>query len=263
MDTRAIGVFDSGLGGLTALAALRRLMPEENIIYFADTANAPYGEKSPEQLRALALRDLEFLSSFGVKAILAACGTVSSSTPELLEGWKIKAFGVVEATVDTVADSTEGAVGIIATPASVKSGAFRRALAGKCPEREILQAPCPEFVRLIEAGKSSPEDKELQAAVEGYLRPMKEAGVKTLILGCTHFGIIAQAITAYMGEDTALVSASECAAKAVTDYLGSKDLRGGEGKTRFFTSGDAETFRTLSGAFLGYEAKSVEHVSEK
>ena len=170
MDNRPIGIFDSGLGGLTALRAFRELMPGEDIIYFGDTGRVPYGSRPAGQLRVMAQQDLAFLADRGVKAIIAACGTVSSIAPELLAGYKLPTVGVVQAGAQALSKRGGSApLGVIATVASINSGAYQRALAELCPQREVIAVACPEFVPLIESGHSAPDDALVRAAVERQL----------------------------------------------------------------------------------------------
>ena len=144
MDNRAIGIFDSGLGGLTAAAALRELMPGENIIYFADSARVPYRAKSRDELLIIARQDLELLSSFSVKFIIAACGTVSSNASLVLESFSVPTIGVLKPGIrDMSLIPGDSPLGIIATQASIRAGAFRRELERLCPGREIIDLPCP------------------------------------------------------------------------------------------------------------------------
>lgn len=250
MDNRPIGIFDSGLGGLTALRAFRELMPEEDIIYFADTGRVPYGSRPAEQLRVMAKQDLDFLADKGVKAIIAACGTVSSIAPELLEGYPLPAVGVVRAGAEALSRlGGNKPLGVIATVASISSGAYQKALSRLCPGRPVVAVPCPEFVPLIESGHSGAEDPLVQAAVARQLRPIKEAGVSAMLLGCTHFGIIAPAIAEYLGA-VALVSASASAAARLKELLTENGMTGGCGRETYYTSGSAEEFSRLAGALL-------------
>lgn len=258
MDNRPIGIFDSGLGGLTALRAFRELMPEEDIIYFGDTGRVPYGSRPAEQLRIMAQQDLDFLADKGVKAIIAACGTVSSIAPELLAEYKLPAVGVVQAGAQELSKhGGTGTLGVIATQASINSGAYRRTLAGLCPGREVIAIACPEFVPLIESGHSAPEDALVRAAVERQLRPIKAAGVTALLLGCTHYGIIGAAIANYLGAGVELVSASVSAARRLSGLLRDRDMTGGSGREIYYTSGSGEEFSRLAGALLGREGVSA------
>ena len=261
MDNRPIGIFDSGLGGLTALRALRQHMPEEDIIYFADAGRVPYGGRSREQIRRMAVQDLDFVAGFGVKAILVACGTISSNAPDLLQSYAVPAFGVLTPGVEAMACVPgEAPLGVIATEASIRSGAFEKALQAACPGREILAVPCPSFVPLIESGHTEPDDPLLRWAVENSLTPLKERGAAAVLLGCTHYGIIASSIRDYLGEGAALYGAADCGAAALRDYLQGNSLTGGQGRERYYTSGSGEEFARKAALFLGREIDGVEEV---
>ena len=251
MDDRPIGFFDSGLGGLTAVKALRRILPDENIIYFGDTARMPYGARPAQQLRVMARQDLDFVAAKGVKAILAACGTVSSTAPDVLAAYPVRIFDVISSTVRETARSADGPVGVIATAACIAGGAFQRGLAAACPEKEVVAVACPAFVPLIESGRYDPDDDALRAAVEEYLTPLRASGVRSLILGCTHYGLIAEAIRRFMGEELRMIEAAACAARELSDWLEKEKLCGGAGAEQYFTSGSTEDFARLSAVFLG------------
>jgi glutamate racemase len=261
MDNRPIGIFDSGLGGLTAVSALRQLLPEENIVYFADSARVPYGEKSREQLLIMAQQDLDFVASHSAKAIIAACGTVSSNAAHILESYSVPTTDVLKPAIEVMSHIPgHGALGIIATEASIRAGAFRKALELKAPGREIIDLPCPEFVPLIESGHISPDDPLLQRAVESALAPAKALGISALLLGCTHYGIIQTALTAYLGDSVEIVSASACAAQLLCNRLRAEDKLGGSGQLTCYTSGSAEEFSRAASALLGcpIQARHVE-----
>lgn len=261
MDIRPIGIFDSGLGGLTAIRALRKELPHENIVYFADTARMPYGARPAEELRRMARQDLDFVASKGVKCILAACGTVSSTAPDVLEGYEIRTFNVISATVREAAKHAQKPIGVIATAASIRSGGFQRSLEAACPGAEIIPVACPAFVPLIESGKYDADNAELRAAVAEYLGPIRERGAGSLILGCTHYGLIEQAIRDCLGDGVLLIGAADCAAHELADYLRENDLCGTAGEERFFTSGSAEEFTAHASLFLGRPPRTaVRHV---
>ena len=252
MDSRPIGIFDSGLGGLTALRALRRFLPEENIVYFADSGRMPYGEKSRDQLRCMAEQNFAFISSFGVKAILVACGTMSSTCGDLLDAWPIPAVGVLHSSADWMRRlEGDGPIAVIATEASIRSGSYQKTLKTACPGREIVAVPCPDFVPLIESGHIDPEDKLLRDAVERYLLPVREAKAEALLLGCTHYGIIETAVGNFLGPEVRLVSAAESGAAALCSQLLKGKQTGGSGRTAYYTSGKAEDFSEAAALFLG------------
>lgn len=261
MDNRPIAIFDSGFGGLTAYAALRRMLPRENILFFADNARAPYGSRTAGQLRLIARQDLDFAASTGAKVILAACGTVSANAPDILEAYPLFTLGVLEDGVKALAAAPGDApLGIIATAASIKSGRFAERLGALCPGREIVPMACPDFVPLIESGRCAPDDSAIREAVSRYLRPLRDAGVGSILLGCTHYGLISEAITAYMGDSVRLVSAAESAAQALCGYVKAHALEGEGGTERFFTSGSAAEFEQKAALFLGRAVHGAEHV---
>lgn len=254
MDNRPIGIFDSGLGGLTAVRALRRLMPREDLVYFGDTGRLPYGEKNREQLRRMARQDLDYMASFGVKAVLVACGTLSSNAEDVLESWPLPVFGVLKAGVRALAEAGDGApAAVLATRASIDSGGFERTFRALAPGRELVSVPCPALVPLIEGGHTAPEDPLLAEALEDYLEPVRRAGTKALLLGCTHYGLIQRALSTRLGEEVTLVSASDSGAAELAADLKRRGLTGGQGRETFYASGSPETFAASAAAFLGRE----------
>lgn len=255
MDNRPIGVFDSGFGGLTAVRALRALLPEEDILFFADNGRAPYGGREREQLRRMAGQDIDLLVGGGVKAIIAACGTVSSNAADVLRAASVPVTGMIEAPVAAIrASSGDGPIGLIATAATVRSGAFAAALRAACPEREVLSVACPDFVPLIESGHVQPGDPAVEEAAERYLKMLREKQITTLLLGCTHYGLIEPALRACIGYEIEVVEASSCAAAAVAASLRRDGLCGaGSGRLCCLTSGDAALFARLAPLLLGTE----------
>ena len=251
MDNRPVGIFDSGHGGLTALRAFRALMPDENIIYFADSGRAPYGDRSLDELRLIARQDLDFIRGRGVKAVLIACGTISSVAPEALESCEVPTIGVLKSTVDAVARLDADKIGILATPASIRIGAFEKAIKKACPGRLVMTAGCQSFAPLIEQGHLAENDALIAKSVAEYLAPMKAENVDALVLGCTHYGIIADAILDYMGSGIKLVEASRCAAEAMRDKLSELGITGSGAAAEYYTSGDPAEFERLSSVFLG------------
>lgn len=253
MDNRPIGIYDSGFGGLTALKKLRELMPEEDIIYFADSGRMPYGGRSDTQLCSFAKQDQDFLAGFDAKLIIAACGTISSAAQSVLEGYHIPVIGVMKPGIERLAALPgSGPLGIIATEASIRTGKFKALLRELAPQREIIDVPCPKFAPLIEHGHSAFGDEELEAAVAEYLAPMKGRGLAGLGLCCTHYGIISESIRAFLGDDNVqLVAASESAAEQAAEMLRAAGKTGGSGKLRLFTSGDARELYDFASALLG------------
>ena len=255
MDTRPIGVFDSGLGGLTAVRELARLMPEEDLIYFGDTGRVPYGGRSRETIIQYARQDTAFLRSFNPKAIVIACGTVSAAALSVLqEENDIPMFGVVEPAAHAAAECTRnGRVGLIGTRASIRSGAYEALLAQLRPGTRVISRACPLFVPLVENGRSDLGDVVVETVAAEYLAPIKEAGVDTLILGCTHYPLLRAVIGAYMGPDVTLIDVGAQCARWTAARLDRAGLRAGAveaGRHRFFVSDSTEDFAALASVFL-------------
>ena len=265
MDERPIGIFDSGLGGLSALRALERLLPGENLIYFGDSANAPYGTRSLEQLRTLARNNAAFLEGEGVKAILVACGTVSSNAMDLLRSsLSLPVFDVLTAPCLRTAEATgNGTAAVIATEATIRSGAFQKALgeAGG-PGLRVFAKPCQSLVSVVEAGHFHRGDAAAEGAVAEELAPVRDLAPDTLLLACTHFPLLEDVIAAYLGPRTRLLSVSELAAEALKETLSQKNLlrEGGEGASRFYTSGDPERFAEAAAQLLGRPVRARRRV---
>ena len=253
MDDRPIGVYDSGVGGLTGLRALMRLLPGEDFVYFSDSGRMPYGPRPLRELRRIAVQDMDYLASFGVKAILAACGTISSAAKEEISAYPVPAFGVLTPALDALAAVPgDGPLAILATAASINSGEFTDALRKKCGmKREIVGVPCPEFAPLIESGHTRRSDPVVRACVRRALEPIRGRSFDAVLLGCTHYGFIEDAIRDYLGEDVKLMSAADCGAAALRDYLTQNGLTGGEhAERRFYVSGDVRAFETFARPYL-------------
>ncbi len=257
MDSRPIGVFDSGLGGLTALRELRRILPGEEFVYFGDTARVPYGSKGRETLVRYSLQDLAFLNSFDPKAIVVACGTVSANAlPELREASAVPVFGVIEPAAQRAAEGTRnGKIGVIATAASVRSGAYERAIAALDPALTVIARPCPLFVPLVENGRYRRGDKVVELVAEEYLEPFRRDGVDTLVLGCTHYPLLREVIADVMGPDVTLIDVGAVCAARAAEALGEAGLlrAAGEGSFRCYVSDTADDFARLAAIFLGEE----------
>ena len=256
MDRRPIGVFDSGLGGLTAVRELARIMPEEDLVYFGDTGRVPYGSRSKETIIHYARQDVAFLNTFEPKAIVIACGTVSTTALEVLQrDSAVPIFGVVEPAARAAARLTQnGRVGLIGTEASIRSGAYERALAALDPRVEILSRACPLLVPLVENGRFQPGDPVAETVAAEYLAPMKEQDIDTLMLGCTHYPLLRPIIADYMGENVSLVDVGEQCARWVSDQLSARGLRTDrteKGRRRYFVSDNPDGFCKQASLFLG------------
>ena len=252
MDNRAIGVFDSGVGGLTAVKELKRLLPNEDIVYFGDTGRVPYGTRSRETLISYIKQDLNFLKKQNVKMIVAACGTVSATvTSEILSGLDVPFTGVVLPTAKMAVEvSTSGKIGVIGTNATVNSGAFEKAIKSFDESATVVSKPCPLFVPLVENGLIENEITTLTA--EMYLKDLKD--IDTLILGCTHFPIIKDTIQKVVGEKVQLIDSGKAVAEFVRDFLSENDMLSNgdkKGVCRYYVSDSVESFSNTAEMFLG------------
>ncbi len=254
LDQKPIGVFDSGLGGLTTVRELMRLLPGEDIVYFGDTGRVPYGSRSKETIRKYARQDVAFLRTFDLKAIVIACGTVSTTALDLLAAENpIPVMGVVEPAARAAARATRSdAIGLIGTQATIRSGAYERYISALHPGARILSKACPLFVPLVENGRFHRGDIVIETVVEEYLSPMKEAGVDTLVLGCTHYPLLEEVISAYMGPDVKLINAGAEGAREVARKLEAQDAlaQREQGSSRYFVSDSVEDFARLASIFL-------------
>ena len=255
MDTRPIGVFDSGLGGLTAVRSLRQILPEEQIIYFGDTARVPYGGRERETILKYARQDVRFLRSFDLKAVVIACGTISTtSLGTLQEENDLPMVGVVEpACRRALAVSEKKRGGVIATLASIRSGAYETVLRRLDPEVEVFRQSCPLFVPLVENGRFRPGDIVIETVAREYLEPLRETGIDTLILGCTHYPLLVDIIAEILGPKVTLVSAGEESAYELKRLLKSGGLwagPAGQGGTEFYVSDRPEDFERIASVFL-------------
>ncbi len=266
MNNAPIGIFDSGVGGLTVARAIIDQLPNESIIYLGDTANTPYGPKSLNEVRALALSVMDRLVDEGVKLLVIACNTASAAVlrdarERYTEGRGIPVVEVIQPAVRrAVAASRNGQVGVIGTSATINSRAYEDAFAAAV-DLSVTSVACPEFVDYVERGITS--GPELIALAESYLEPIKASQVDTLVLGCTHYPLLTGAISYVMGEEVTLVSSAEETAKDVyRTLLAHNLLRTDQSKPslRFQSTGDSESFTVLARRFLGPEVQSVEQI---
>ncbi len=255
MDNRPIGVFDSGLGGLTAVRELQLLLPSESIIYFGDTARVPYGTRSRETLLRYVKQDIGFLRTFDLKTILVACGTASTTVLESVRNdYDLPIFGVAEPSATAaVAASATGRIGLIGTPATVRSGAFERRIRQLNPDARIFSVPCPLLVPLVENGRTSPDDTVLQLVLEEYLAPLRAQDIDALILGCTHYPLLSEAIARQMGPAVRLIDSGAAIAQytaATLQRQGALADRDRTGSLRCFVSDQPHDFARLASLFL-------------
>ncbi len=259
---RPIGIFDSGLGGLTVARAVIDLLPHEDLMYFGDTARCPYGPRAPEEVRGFALEITDLLVAEGVKLVVVACNSAESTAfYESTGRYDVPIVTVIEPGVKAAVAATRNRrIGVIGTVATVASGAYARAVERSRANVILESHACPAFVDFVEAGDTTSD--ELLATAHEYLQPLKDAGVDTLILGCTHYPLLSGVIQYVMGEDVVLISSAEATANEVYARLIDLDLidrSDNDGTRRFITSGREEVFGELGRRFLGAEFGRVEH----
>ena len=251
-----IGIFDSGLGGLSALKEVRRLLPREDIVYFGDTGRVPYGSRSKETIIKYSLQDMRFLLSHDIDAVMIACGTASSNAIGVLREQypHIPIVGVIDAGARAAAKATKnGIIGIAGTKSTIASRSYENVLRAIDPHLTILAEACPLFVPLVENGFISPEDEITHLAAEHYLGGFRKAGADTVILGCTHYPIIAPSIARVL-PDAALVNVSAAAAAELAAILAERGLLKGEGgEVRYYVSDEPQDFGATASMFLGEE----------
>jgi glutamate racemase len=260
-----VAVFDSGVGGLTVLHECLVSLPHEDFVYLGDTARFPYGDRSPEELLAFSRELAEILLGDGAKLLVVACNSATSAAlPRLRDelAGRLPVVGVVRPESALAARATRnGKVGLIATPATVASGAYQRALAEAAPEAELHSVATAELAPLIQRGGDV--NASVLACVEGACRPLKAAGVDTVILGCTHYPLVRPVLQRELGRGVTIVSSGEAIADAVEEELRGAGLENDDsrrGDYRFLASGDPEDFRRLGIRFLQLPIDRVRHV---
>lgn len=261
-----IGVFDSGLGGLTAVRELRRLLPQEDIVYFGDTGRVPYGTRGADIIIRYAKQDIAFLLEQNVKYIMAACGTVSSTLPDACtRALPVPYTGVVHAAAAAAVRATKtGRIGVLGTSATVKSGSYHAAVAALLPGARVVATACPLFVPLVENGYFDAQNAVTRLVARDYLRDVKAADVDTLILGCTHYPLIAPILSELMGPGVTLIDPGRETALAARDALAAAGLlrTGHTGHAHYYVSDSTESFARLSDWFLGeYAGGPVTRIS--
>jgi len=259
-----IGVFDSGVGGLTVLRALTARLPDEHTIYLGDTARVPYGTRSGEVVTRYALMSARHLVRHGIKLLVVACNTVSAhSLPALADALPIPVLGVIEPGARLAAARTRGgSIAVLGTPATVASGAYQRALARLAPLSPVIARACPLFVPLAEEGWTEGEVPRLIA--ERYLADLRRARVDTAVLGCTHYPLLAPAIAEVLGPQVAIVDSAEAVTQSVMALLASHGLSrqpgGGAPRHRTLCTDVPHRFQQVAERFLGRPVERVELV---
>ena len=263
---RPIAVFDSGVGGLTVLHELLVSLPSEDYLYLGDTARFPYGDKSQAELQQFSLEIADHLLAAGAKLLVVACGSATASALPLLErhlaGTGVDVLGVIAPAAQLAVEATEsGRIGVLATPATVSSGAYTRAIAASDPHVHLESVPCPDLAPLIQSGV--PLDEAAVEVVRRYTTALRRAEVDTAILGCTHFPLFAPILRRMLGRGVHLVTSGEGVVRSVERALAARGLlngRDGEGDYRFHCTGDVDAFRELGTRFLQMPLGEIEQV---
>lgn len=254
MDNRPIGIFDSGLGGLSVVKDFIDILPNESIVYFGDTGRVPYGTKSRETILKYARQDEAFLLSNDVKMVIAACGTVSSVAYDTGKDLGVPFLGVVEPSAKEAISLTKNKkIGVIGTPTTVASDSYKKAINAINSEIEVYSQACPLFVQIVEQGWISDDDEIAFLTAKRYLQPLIEADVDTLILGCTHFPLIAGTIAKVMGENVTLISSGAAAARYAAKILKENCiLNNGSSNAvqKYFVSDSPAGFKATAELFL-------------
>lgn len=261
--TAPIGIFDSGIGGLTVAKRIISILPNENIVYFGDTARVPYGSKSNETVIEYSQQDARFLANKNVKLIIVACNTASSiAIKQLKENFDIPIIGMINPGTDLAIQSTKNRrIGIIGTSATINNKAYSTALKRKKSDLEIIEKPCPLFVPIAEEGWLDHEATRLIA--KEYLQELKEFGVDTLILGCTHYPLLSKTIQEIMGDDVALIDSGYAASLEVENYLNGRGVRNDsnqQGTYHFYVSDLPAKFKVVAERFLGTEIENIHKI---
>jgi glutamate racemase len=259
-DDRPVGIFDSGVGGLTVVRALAERLPDEAILYVGDGARSPYGPRPVEEIRSFGMEIAAWLVQRDVKMLVVACNSVEvSAIGDIAASHAVPVIGVVNPGARAaVAASRNGVIGVIGTEATIATGAYQRAVGSAV---ELHAVACPAFVEHVERADTSSD--ALREAARGYLAPLKEEGVDTVILGCTHYPLLADLLQDELGPDVVLVSSADETAKDVEMVLDRSDLRRAAGdppRHTFSTTGDVGTFRDLASLFLGEPVERVDEV---
>lgn len=256
-DNRPIGVFDSGLGGLTVARALLDLVPGVDVVYFGDTGRFPYGPKPAHEVLKYSNEIVDLLLDHDVRMVVIACNSASAVALEpLRERLAVPVVGVIEPGVRAAQRVTRsGRIGVIGTVGTIASGAYQRSGAQLDADLQLVCAACPGFVEFVEQGDV--DSDQVHVLAERLLAPLRQACVDTLVLGCTHYPLLARTIGDVMGPDVVLVSSADETAFEVRNRVDDPDRRGAR-EVKFLTSGDPATFRELGARFLGPEVEQVE-----
>ncbi|HOV89971.1 MAG TPA: glutamate racemase [Syntrophorhabdaceae bacterium] len=262
LENLSIGMFDSGVGGLTVLKELKRLLPRENIIYLGDTARVPYGNRSPETITRYALESALFLLTKGVKLLVIACNTSSAIAINILaRKLPIPVIGVIEPGArGAVAATKKKKIGVIGTKATIMSKAYEKSIKAIDPEIEVVSKPCPLFVPIVEEGLE--DDKVAHIMAHRYLKDLRESGIDTLVLGCTHYPVMEDVIKKTVGEHVQIINTGKETAKEVKTCLELKNIlkNKGKGKCQYFVTDSPYMFKEIGERFLNIPVTPIRYI---
>ncbi|HOP86311.1 MAG TPA: glutamate racemase [Syntrophorhabdaceae bacterium] len=262
MKDLSIGMFDSGVGGLTVLKEVKNLLPKENILYLGDTARVPYGNRSPQTIIRYAIESALFLLTKGIKLLIIACNTSSAIALKILsKKLPIPVLGVIEPAAKSAVVATKNKkIGIIGTKATIKSMAYENAIREIDPHMEVLSKPCPLFVPIVEEGLDKDEVAFIMA--EKYLNEFKASGIDTLIMGCTHYPVLEDVIKNVVGDHVNIINTGKETARDVEACLRERKLlkTKGMGTCKYYVTDDPDTFKEIGGRFLGYTVSPVKYI---
>ena len=266
LDNRSIGVFDSGLGGLTTVKRLKELLPGENMIFLGDTGRVPYGGRSTQTLIKYAREDIDFFNKFNVKAVIVACNTVSAAALSyVINDYDMPIIGVIDAAVNRAVSETKNKkIGVIGTVATINSGIYIKKIQAIIPDAQVFTCACPLLVPLVENGRIKKGDIVIETVLKEYLSAFKGTGIDTLILACTHYPLLKDIIEDIMGPDVFLVDSGGVTAEYVFDWMEKNDLfsQSAQGTIDYFVTDDTESFRSTASLFLGSDiTENVHQVS--
>ena len=266
LDNRSIGIFDSGLGGLTTVKRLKELLPGENMIFLGDTGRVPYGGRSTQTLIKYAREDIDFFNKFNVKAVIVACNTVSAAALSyVINDYDMPIIGVIDAAVNRAVSETKNKkIGVIGTVATINSGIYIKKIQAIIPDAQVFTCACPLLVPLVENGRIKKGDIVIETVLKEYLSTFKGTGIDTLILACTHYPLLKDIIEDIMGPDVFLVDSGGVTAEYVFDWMEKNDLfsQSAQGNIDYFVTDDTESFRNTASLFLGSDiTENVHQVS--
>ncbi len=264
MNSQPIGVFDSGLGGLSVVRHLLAQLPHEDIVYFGDTARVPYGSKSRRTVANFSLETSRYLLRYEPKLIVCACNTASAlALDELRAELPVPIVGVVEPGAAAAARAARGSpIGVLGTEATINSGAYVSAIRSRASDAQVICMACPLLVPIVEEGRPA-DDLTVRLVVEGYLEPLRAAGARVVVLGCTHYPLLRSPISEYLGPQVAIIDSGQETARSVHEYLqesGGLLQSDRAGSLRCYVSDNPERFRRIGSRFLEHTIESVEFV---